>query len=153
MAIPEVVYVWMVDAEAIHCSYTKNPLKLDNNKISYLACLPNGEERPTRPFKLHFENGHYVEPFVLMNLFSNKNYMDGNGISYYDYGNGFTIFVFDLTEDFSGHDFIKSRNGIGTLKLEGQFKDALPHITTLFSMGYFMNTIMIDAGRNVTKDY
>ena len=66
-----------------------------------------------------------------------------------DFKSGYSIFQFDLTADNSAYDWIASPSSNSSVRLEGHFKTAAPEALEVIAMGSFMNTIEIDADRNV----
>ncbi len=79
----------------------------------------------------------------------------GLPISISDYGDGFTLWVFDFTgEGKSGQD-----DGVQHIKEEGEiifdvkFGTALPHNVTLVVLAEYENKLKIDKTDKVTKDY
>ena len=75
----------------------------------------------------------------------------GNGITRYEYANGHTTYVFDLTADLCiGDRMHPIRNG--NVSLECQFGTALDAAINIVVLGEFQNLIEIDANRNVLCD-
>ena len=77
---------------------------------------------------------------------------EDNGISYYGFGHGSTVFVFDLTADLanSEHSEPSKRGG---LRAEVRFGVALPQAVTCFTHAEYDNCIEISQDRNISLDY
>ena len=76
----------------------------------------------------------------------------GNGISYSDYANGFSLWGFDLSPDLNdGSHFNVTKHG--NLRLELRFKEALTVTINVIVYAEFDNVIEIDSSRNVLFDY
>ena len=76
---------------------------------------------------------------------------EGNDITREEFGEGYTLFAFDLTPDLcDGHsNLIKT----GNLRIEMQFTTSLRTTTNIVVYAEFDNIIEIDRSRNVLFDY
>ena len=76
----------------------------------------------------------------------------GNEISRTDYGQGYTLYAFDLTPDLTcgGHFNLQKQ---GNLRLEVNFRQPLAQTINVLVYAEFENIIEIDKSRNVIFDY
>ena len=83
-----------------------------------------GQQIPSKPLEPHFARERYIRSYMGLFSASGKLFHDeGNEISRKDFGQGFTLFGFDLTPDLSETDnfnLIKH----GDLRLEIHFANA-----------------------------
>ena len=104
-------------------------------------------------FWRNFETGSYIRSYV--NLFSatGKQAQDeGNDLSRDDFGQGYTVFGFDLTPDgCDGCCFHLTRKG--NLRIEMHFATALEHTVNVVVYGEFEAVLEIDKGRNIIYNY
>ena len=75
----------------------------------------------------------------------------GNGITREQYGNGYTLFVFDLTPDLCLGDKQSMKNG--NASIECQFGTPLEAAINFVVLGEFQSLMEIDANRNVLCDF
>ena len=76
----------------------------------------------------------------------------GNGITREQYGNGYTLFVFDLTPDLCLGDH-KQPMKTGNALIECQFGTPLEAAINFVVLGEFQSLIEIDANRNMLCDF
>ena len=92
----------------------------------------------------------YANTLIALGQFNSS---ESNGLTYDMFGNGFTLFAFDLTADnlvYSGH-----RHSIasGNCRLELSFASALPETINVLILSVADNTLEITAERNVEFNY
>ena len=102
--IPNRVIVVFVDNDAFHGSYTTNPFNFKHMNISEIGLSINGQPVPySEPLKLHFGDdgyGEYIRAYHALFTGTDIKCSDhGNNISRTDFGDGYTIFTFNLTPD------------------------------------------------------
>ena len=118
--LPKRLLFWCIDNDAYNGEYK-------NNAINFLGVYVDGRQVPAKPLQPNFETGSYIRSYV--NLFSaiGKQAKDeGNDLSRDDFGQGYTIFGFDLTPDCcDGGCFHLTRKG--NLRIEMHFATALEH--------------------------
>jgi hypothetical protein len=77
----------------------------------------------------------------------------GNWIDTFDYSNGFSIYGFDLCDDYAVNEGPISMPKTGSLKLKLNFAKALENPITIVLYSVFDNVISIDADRNISTDF
>ena len=151
--LPQRVVVGCLETGAFNGKAELNPYNFKNFDIDFIAVYWDGKQVPTKPLKPDFENGLYARSYA--SLFSATGLMNtdqGNNISSSDYAKGYTLFGFDLSSDLShGAHFHLLKTG--SLRLEINFKNALPATINVIVYGEFQNIIEIDKARNVIVDY
>src|SRR5882724_7680874 len=99
--VPSRILLFMVDADAMNGSYTKNPYNFKHNNINHLVLVKDGVHHPPEGYQPDFTNGaRYLEcyqDFMQCLDFWGRN--KNNGITPNMYLDGFTIFAWDLTPD------------------------------------------------------
>ena len=152
--LPNRIVIGMVDADAFNGTYTKNPFNFKNYDTTTMGLTGNGENLPGKPLQLRFgQENSYISAF--QTLFSGTNKMfdnQGNGITREQYGNGYTLFVFDLTPDQCLGDH-KQPMKTGNASIECQFGTPLEAAINFVVLGEFQSLIEIDANRNVLCDF
>ena len=150
--LPKRIVIGMVDNDAFNGAYNKNPFHFKHNDLNFLALYVDGHQIPSKPLKPDFSNNMFVRSYV--NLFAATGKMhedEGNDITREEFGEGYTLFAFDLTPDLcDGHsNLIKT----GNLRIEMQFTTSLRTTTNIVVYAEFDNIIEIDRSRNVLFDY
>lgn len=151
--LPKRVVIGLVENAAFSGDSTKNPFKFDHFHADFLALYLDGVQIPSKPLQPDFTNKLYTRSYV--SLFTGTGLMSqdqGNHVSWEEFGNGYTLFAFDLTPDLSdgGHFNIVKQ---GNLRLELHFKTQLPQTVNAIVYAEFDNVIEIDKARNVLFDY
>ena len=151
--LPKRLILWCIDNNAYNGVYSKNPFNAKNNAINFLAVYVDGRQVPAKPLQPTFETGSCIRSYV--NLFSatGKQAQDeGNDLSRDDFGQGYTLFGFDLTSDgCDGGCFHLTRKG--NLRIEMHFATALEHTVNIVAYGEFEAVLEIDKGRNIIYNY
>ena len=151
--LPRRIVIGLVENVAFSGVSSKNPFKFDHFNTDFLALYVDGNQIPCKPLQPDFDNDLYTRSYV--SLFTGTGLLSqdhGNHISWEDFGNGYTLFAFDLTPDMSdGGHFNKIKQG--NLRLELHFKEQLPQTMNAIVYAEFDNIIEIDKARNVLFDF
>ena len=151
--LPKRVFVGLVDNDAYNGVVTKNPFNFKHQNIDFIAMYMDGQQIPAKPLQPNFGRGRYIRSYLGLFTGSGKIFQDeGNDIDRNEYGNGYTLFGFDLTPDLSeaGHFHLIKH---GNLRLEIHFSQALAETINVIVYAEFDNVLEIDRSRNVIFDY
>ena len=78
---------------------------------------------------------------------------DTDGLSYEDFGGGYTIFVFDLTADNNVSAPYRQTLTVSNLRLDLKFKANLPKTINLLLYAVFDSSVEITQTRDVITEY
>ena len=154
--LPKRVVVGLVDNDAFNGSYDKNPFNFKNYGMTSIVLSVGGEQVPSKPLKLDFNEAGPSSVMGYYSLFQGTNKMhrdEGNTISRTQYNHGYTLFAFDLTPDLSANDAHLNLVQEGNLGIEIQFAQALDNTVNVLVYGELDNIIEIDRDRNVMFDF
>ena len=151
--LPKLIILWCIDNDALNGAFGKKTFHAMNNAINFLAVYVNGRQVPAKPLQPNFETGQYVRSYV--NLFSatGKQAQDeGNELTRDDFGNGYTLFGFDLTPDAcDGGCFHLVHKG--NLRIEIHFAAPLAQTVNVVVYDESEAVLEIDKGRNIIYDH
>ena len=145
----------MVDSEAFHGKANRNALYFPHNNVRSVKLVAAGQNFPENGYHMKMSEGKCLQAYQGLFKALNMDHDDrGNGISRYDYLNGYTFFGFDLTpdQDCGDHwELVKE----GTLSLHMEFETPIAQpggIEVLLYMEYD-NLLTIDKNRVPSTDY
>lgn len=154
LQIPKLLIIGMVENEAFNGDIKKNPFNFQHFDLNSIALFRDGESTPGRPFTPDFTNGLYARSYAnAMQTFHYFNSDDTNGLTYDEYGNGYTLYAYDLTPD---NDISSThRHAISTnnLRLELNFKKNLAKTINVLLYAVFDSHIEITKLRDVLTGY
>ena len=133
-----------------------NPFNFKHHNLTQVGVYVDGEQIPRKPLFLKFDEAgsqNFITGF--QSLFSGTGKLSqdtGNQINRSDYGQGYTLFTFDLTPDHCPGDHFELIKQ-GNLRVELHFAQPLANTVNLIIYAEFQNLIEIDASRNVLYDY
>ena len=154
--IPKRIVLGLVDSEAYNGSYGTNPFDFKHHNLTQVGVYVDGEQIPRKPLFLKFDDAggqNFIAGF--QSLFSGIGKLSqdtGNQVTRSDYGQGYTLFAFDLTPDHCPGDHFELIKQ-GNLRVELHFAQPLANTVNLIIYAEFQNVIEIDANRNVLYDY
>ena len=119
--LPKWIVIAMVKNTAFDGDKDKNPCNFKHFNVNYSALHVDGKQIPAKPLTPKFDDKLCTRSYAL--LFTGTGFMGhhrGNHIGRDEYGNGFTLFAFDLTPDLDkdGHFHLVKQ---GNLRLELHF--------------------------------
>ena len=154
-SLPNRIVIACVDNTAFSGSFTRNPFNFQHYDVTSIAVHVDGEQIPTKPLRPTFQGPslNYIRAYHTLFSGTNKNVRGSrNEISRTDYGQGYTLYAFDLTPDLTcgGHFNLQKQ---GNLRLEVNFRQPLAQTINVLVYAEFENIIEIDKSRNVIFDY
>ena len=132
--IPKRIVLGLVDTEAYNGSYGTNPFDFKHHNLTQVGVYVDGEQIPRKPLFLTFgEAGgqNFIAGF--QSLFSGIGKLSqntGNQVTRSDYGQGYTLFAFDLTPDHCPGDHFELIKQ-GNLRVELHFAQPLVNTVNL----------------------
>lgn len=152
--LPMRLILGFVSNEAYNGHIAKNPFNFHHYDVNYLCILEGGRMIPANPlqpnFALNLYSRSYLSLFTDLNRYHNNQNIP---ISLEDYKNGYSLFAFDLTPDFSAGEAHSSINKSGNISIDMKFNTALPHTVSLIVYAEYRNVIEIDKARTVFTDF
>ena len=154
--IPKRIVLGLVDTEAYNGSYRTNPFDFKHHNLTQVGVYVDGEQIPRKPPFLKFDEAggqNFIAGFQSLFCGIGKLSQDtGNQMTRSDYGQGYTLFVFNLTPDYCPGDHFELIKQ-GNLRVELHFAQPLANTVNLIIYAKFQNMIEIDANRNVLYDF
>lgn len=151
--MPKLLVIGLTTNAAYNGSYTTNPFNFNHFNVNQMALYREGESIPFRPLTPNFANKHYVREYLnLMHSLDNFNKPEDIDLSLDEFGNGYTLFSFNLTPNLTVGGLSQPIRD-GNLRLEMQFSQALTNTINVIVMGVFDGCIEITKQRNVILDW
>ena len=151
---PKLLIVGMVENTAFNGAYNKNPFNFQHFDLNKIALYREGESIPGRPFTPDFVKQHYARSYAnTMQTFHYFNTDDTNGLTYDEFGNGYTLYAYDLTPD---NDITASYRQVishNNLRLELSFSKDLPTTINVLLYAVFDSHVEITKLRDVLTNY
>ena len=151
---PKSLLIAMVENDAFNGNIKKNPFHFEHFSLNKIALYRDGVSIPGRPFQPDFANGFYMQSYLhTMRTLNFYNTDDTNGLTPTMFGNGYTIYAYDLTpeKDVTAeyNQGIVSKN----LRLELFFKTALPSTINVLLYATYNSAVEITQLRDVILHY
>ena len=146
--VPSRLIVAMVKSSAYNGNYSKNPFNFAHFNMSLIDFQVDNISRPGRPILLDFDNGNYVTAYNnLYSIFQKYRGHESDFITRNDFGNGYAMYVFQVSSPQRKNFMQLPRNGLTSLHL--RFKRALSEPVTIITYADFPGFMEIDKTRNV----
>ncbi len=155
-AVPKHLVIAMTESTAFNGSYGKNPFNFQLFKATSFNVTVDGEQIPQRPIEMKFPTTGgktYLEGFLT--LFSGNGMLfqnTGLDVDRSDWISGYSIFVFDLSQDHSSSADHLNEKLRGDVSIDIQFSEGLSAAINLIVYGSFDALLEIDKGRHITLD-
>ena len=134
---PRLLLVAMVDNSAYNGDLKLNPFHFQHFDLSKLTLTKNGIQFPGEAFEPNFKTKMCLrEYYHTMESLGYSNTDDTNGLKADDFLSGSTIFAFDLTDDNTVRGQHKQVNKKANLRLDLQFRAALPNTINVIMLAY-----------------
>jgi hypothetical protein len=148
--LPNRILICFVKQSAYLGKKTENPFYFGNYKITNLALTLNDQALTQRSYKLNFDSGDYIEPYLnLMDMFDHQFNQSDLGLNLSDFSAGYTIFGYNVTEVLGPDIAQLPRQGSGKIKLEVTFASDLPEYVNCLVFLQFQKLLKIDFTRNI----
>jgi len=155
--IPRRVYIGFVGNDAYSGSYSTNPFNFEHFNITSIQGFVNGEPIIQRAYTPDFANDLYLREYI--NLFKVSDQFDNDArmiINKDKFKNGFALFAFDLSQDFShGYNTVGYVNlpKEGMLRFEIKFAEATTKIINAIIYCEFDSQISVPEDKKAIMDY
>ena len=153
--IPRRMIIFFVKTEAFHGNYGDNPFNMENLDIGFMQLRKDGRSIPLDPLvpNFNYDGKDYVRTYMHFQNGLNKSLRnDDIGLSYDDFGEGNTFFIFKL----SGEDSVEScsePDQRGSVDITTRFRTPTQYPVTAFCYREFDSTISITKDREIELDY
>ena len=146
-AIPNLVRIAIVESEAYTASNEKNPFEFKNLDLNYIDFQVASQSNANEVLQPDFHNNNYVRAYSRLHENISSNQKEPPYISYVDYKNGYTIYVFNLSQC-KNADYSKPVKR-GQTRLTLKFAKKLENPITVIAYGSFEAVMKVDSSRNV----
>lgn len=151
---PKMLMVAMVENDAYNGDLSKNPFNFQHFNLNKIALYREGRSVPGQPLTPDFTNSQYLQSYNLtMRAFDYYNTDDTNGLTPFDWANGYTIYAFDLTGDKDVSTNCVQANLSRNLRLELSFAKDLPTTINVLIYAVINSEIEITQLRDVITHY
>lgn len=152
--MPTRIIVGLVTQEAMNGKFEKNPFNFQHFDLNHIQLFVDSEPVPAKPLTPNFNTGEYIRAY--QSLFTGSNTWRADKtipISREDYSKGYTLYMFDLTQDKTGcpemFNLIKS----GNLRIDLKFGTQLTTAVNCVMHMTFDSMIEIDSARRLSFNY
>jgi hypothetical protein len=153
--LPKRIVVGFVDNTAFTGSLTTNPFNFQHFNLTFFNLYVDGKPVPSKPLQPDFNNDLYISAYHTLFSGTGIHFSNlGNHISRSDYPNGYTLFIFDVTQDGeAGATTHWNLQRHGSVRLEMQFGAALSSPITCLVYAEMASLMEIDQHRNIILDF
>ena len=144
--VPKMVVIGLLEHDAFNGNIKKSPFNFQHFDLKKIALYRNGEMTPAQTFSPDYDNGFFMRAYN--NSMETLNYFntdDSNGMTMEHFLNGYNLYAFDLTPDATNQGLHRHLIKSGSLRLEMDFSNPLPHPVTVVLFA------VIDAKLEITK--
>ncbi|MCP4460779.1 MAG: hypothetical protein GY816_22570, partial [Cytophagales bacterium] len=142
----------LVDNKACNGDFKKNPFHFQHYDVEFISLLKNGQSLPSTPLELNFANGKYMRDYMNMiqglELYCKD---ESNGITPYDFANGSTFFIFNLTPDLNYGGACGQKFEQTNLRLDMKFAKALPNSINVILFSIYDGQIEITKAGSIFR--
>jgi len=146
--LPETIAICMVDSLAFNGAYDKNPYNFQHFNLKEIVLRVNSRSIPIQPIQCDFSNKEAIRAYRhFMDNIGIKNSNSPTLVSYEDFLEGSTMFVFDLTPDMCAN-YHSHKRETGVIELDIQFHSALTKGMTIYALCNYTDHVFISGGPN-----
>ena len=150
---PTKLIIALIDSKAFNGDYESSPFEFKHHNINHLALFADAQQIPAKAFKPDFDRGMYAREYHSLFTCSGTAWRNtSNAITYKDFGNGYTMFAYDLSPSMTDGDMVEPLK-TGSLRLEIGFSKPLEKPIHVLTYGQFDGMIEIDKARQVLTDF
>ena len=151
--LPRRLVLGFVSNAAFNGASRQNPFNFQNLGLNFLTINAGSQQYPGQPMKPNFAGGEYTHAYnQLYQSLDIYNTSSGLDISLEEFGNGYTLYGFDLTADMAEGPHIDPLR-YGSLRMEAHFATAITTPVNVIVYAEYDNMLKIDRARNVVTDY
>ena len=151
---PKMLMIAMVTNDAFNGNLEKNPFHFQHFDLDQIILYREGENIPGHPLRPDFAGGKYARSYVhTMSAFNYPNTDDTNGLTYDEFGKGYTIYAYDLTATGDVSASYRDPYTSNNLRLDLSFAKALPETINVLVYAIFDSQIEITQLRDVITNY
>lgn len=153
--LPGRVILGFVDSDRFNGSDTSSPFQFDNCNVNYLSLTVNGKTVPGVPYTPDFKSEFCRREYrgLLETAQGSQADCESLGIDYSSFLNQNTLFGFTLQPAITGPNQAVPPTDTGYLNIRLRFNSKLANNYTCIVWAEFLNTIEIDASRQVYTDF
>lgn len=151
--MPKRVVVGCIDNDAFNGTYKSNPFDFKHYDVNFMSVYVDGHPVPHKPIEPNFASGNTIRCYTSLFQGTEKLGQDkGIHISREEFGQGYTLYAFDLTPDMcdGGHMNLIHQ---GNLRVEIKFGKALVKTVSVLIYAEFQNIIEITKSRSILCDF
>ena len=152
--VPKFIVIGFVTNAAYHGDLRCNPFNFQHFDITKLILYHNGRPVMGRSLEPNFKSNHYAIAYsnslIALGQFNSS---ESNGLTYEMFGNGFTLFAYDMTADNQVYGTHKHNIPSGNVRLELSFAVALQQTINVIVFSIADNTLELSAERNAEFNY
>ena len=150
--LPKRVVIGMVDADAATGKRNKNPYNFQHYNMNRIQLYADGTPVRAQEIRLNVANGDSMEAYETLTWDVEREGGETALIKLHEWDKGYALVAFDLTPDMDSDDH-RSLIKHGNLRLEIEFKQALPRSIHILVYAEFDNVLETTADHNVLYDY
>lgn len=152
--MPRRIVLGFVDHSATANTFEKNPFNFTPCHVKKLQLSVAGHSVPFKEaLEMDYDKNNYINGFSSIFKGINRSaYINGNGISYTDYKDGYALYAFNLTPDHCDGEY-RSTPLTGQLALHVDFSKAQTNSITLVYYMEFDAMVSINNIRQVVSNY
>ena len=149
--LPDQIFMWMVDTDAVQGSIRKNPWFFDHFECSKVMLQVNVKNMPYQGFKLNWQDNQFMDAYkALYDNLSIKSHDAGLSITPLAFKNGKTIFAWDLQHDKCAGQHVNHNKLTGAVSILVDWYAGLQQNVTMMVMGVYHDYLTINEFRQAT---
>ena len=149
-AVPSKLIIGLVDQDAYHGNFNKNPLKFGHYGLASAGFYVDGIPTPKRPITMDVENKKYLDGLLSLYRVTDKLWDNTDiGISRSTYVQGLTLIGFDVDPTSSSDFRFVGVSKLGHTRLELKFHDEIDQTLVCVVYATFPGVVQINEARVV----